>query len=268
LPVFCWQHNAFLKTGNRVLLRALQHRAQAWIADSDCVAALTRTRLHVDDSRLITWPIFAADPAAPRARAWQEGETLRLGSLGRLHPAKGHDVLIEALTLLRQDGFRSPVPFTITIAGEGAMRAELEARASSAGLRELRWIGYVDQPREFLADLHLYLQPSRVEGFCIAAHEAMVAGLPMLACTVGELPHSIVTGSTGILVPPRDARALASALGNLLSRPDQLAAMGAASRERILERFSLQRFTAVGHRLFDAMDAAGKWRRGWDSNPR
>ena len=257
LPVFCWQHNAFLKAGNRILLRALQHRAHTWIADSDCVAKLTKTRLKVEEPRLLTWPIFAADPAAPRARPWQPGEPLRLGSLGRLHPAKGYDLLTEALARLRQEGFRSPVPFTITIAGEGAMRERLEAQAQAAGLRELRWVGYSDQPRAFLADLHLYLQPSRVEGFCIAAHEAMVAGLPVLACAVGELPHSIESGTSGLLVPPGDAQALGAALRALLSRPDRLAAMGEAARTRVLERFSMQRFSGCGRELFGRMAAAG-----------
>ena len=148
------------------------------------------------------------------------------------------------------------------------MRGALEAQAQAAGLHELRWPGYVTQPREFLADLHLYLQPSRVEGFCIAAHEAMAAGLPVLACAVGEMPHSILSGKTGVLVPPRNSRALADALRDLLCRPDQLAAMGTAARERVLERFSLQRFSQRGHELFNRMAAAGEWRRGWDSNPR
>ncbi|HMA11976.1 MAG TPA: glycosyltransferase family 4 protein [Steroidobacteraceae bacterium] len=256
LPVFCWQHAAFLKTGNRVLLRALQSRANTWIADSTCVATLTRTRLGVDDSRLITWPIFAADPSAPVARPWKRGEPLRLGSLGRLHPVKGYGVLIEALRLLQQGGFRAPVPFTVTLAGEGALRGQLESAARAAGLTNIDMPGFVEQPREFLAGLHLYLQPSRSEGFCIAAHEAMVAGLPVLASAVGEMPHSIVAGVTGLTVPPLDPAALAGALRHLLSHPESLHAMGAAARAHVLERFSRQRFESAGEELFRRMALA------------
>jgi glycosyltransferase involved in cell wall biosynthesis len=253
LPVFCWQHNAFLKTGNRVLLRALQSRAHTWIADSSSVAALTRWRLGVEESRLMTWPIFAADRAAPVARPWTPGEPLRLGSLGRLHPIKGYGVLIEALRLLRQDGFVAPVPFTVTIAGEGALRDKLESAVRVAGLTNFQMPGFEEQPREFLANLHLYLQPSLAEGFCIAAHEAMVAGLPVLASAVGELPNTIVPSVTGLTVPPLNPVALASALRQLLSHPNALHAMGTASRAHVLERFSQQKFVAAGEELFTRM---------------
>ncbi len=256
LPVFCWQHAAFLKTGNRVLLRALQARAHTWVADSSCVATLTRDRLGVAESRLITWPIFAADPGAPVARPWVRGEPLRLGSLGRLHPVKGYGVLIEALRLLKQDGFRAPVPFTITLAGEGALRDELQAAARAADITQIEMPGFVDQPRQFLAGLHLYLQPSRSEGFCIAAHEAMVAGLPVLASAVGEMPHTIVPGITGLTVAPLNPVALAGALRHLLSHPESLHAMGAASRAHVLEKFSRQRFVAAGEELFRRMASA------------
>ncbi|MFO1503815.1 MAG: glycosyltransferase family 4 protein [Steroidobacteraceae bacterium] len=255
LPVFCWQHAAFLKTGNRVLLRALQSRANTWIADSSRVATLTHERLHVDAARLITWPIFAADPDAPVARPWARGEPLRLGSLGRLHPVKGYAVLIEALGLLQREGFQPPVPFTVTLAGEGALREELTSAARTAGVNNIQMPGFAE-PRQFLAGLHLYLQPSRSEGFCIAAHEAMVAGLPVLASAVGELPQTIQPGITGLTVPPLDPVALAGALRHLLSHPESLHAMGLAARAQVLEKFSRQRFVAAGEELFRRMASA------------
>jgi glycosyltransferase involved in cell wall biosynthesis len=220
------------------------------------VATLTRDRLGVDEARLVTWPIFAADPGAPVARPWSPGEPLRLGSLGRLHPVKGYLVLVEALKLLQQEGFRAPVPFTITLAGEGAQRAGLESAARDAGITNLQMPGFVEQPRQFLAGLHLYLQPSRSEGFCIAAHEAMVAGLPVLASAVGEMPGTILPGVTGVTVPPLDPVALAAALRNLLSHPESLHAMGAASRAHVLGKFSRERFVAAGREVFRRMALA------------
>ncbi len=253
LPTVCWQHNAYLKTGNRLALKAMQSRARLWIADSECVAGLTRQRLGVGESRLLTWPIFAADPAAPAAAAWQPGEPVRIGTLGRLHPAKGYDILIAALAKLRADGFAAPVPWTLTVAGEGDERERLAAAAQAAGITQLSMPGYTTDPRRFLAGLHLYLQPSRREGFCIAAHEAMVAGLPVLATTVGELPHSIVDGGTGHLVPPQNVSALATRLRWMLSQPEQLHQLGSAARARMLERFSAQRFAAAGAVVFERL---------------
>jgi glycosyltransferase involved in cell wall biosynthesis len=255
LPTFCWQHAAYLKTGNRLLLRAMQSRARLWLADSECVTALTAQRLHVEPGRLLTWPIFAADPNAQVAPAWRPGETLQLGSLGRLHRVKGYDVLIAALALLRQRGFREPVPYRLTIAGDGTQRAALQEQARAAGLA-VHLPGFADKPQQFLAGLHLYLQPSRSEGFCIAAHEAMVAGLPVLASAVGEMPHTMQDGLTGRVVPPADPSALADALQALLSQPERLHEMGMAARARVLERCSPQRFTAAGAELFRRMAAA------------
>ena len=250
VPVVSWQHNAFLKPANRLLLRATQGLSRLWIGDSHSVTALTASRLKVKADRLTTWPLFAANPAAPQATPWRPGETLRLGALGRLHPAKGYDVLIKALAHLRAAGFRSPTPFEVRIAGEGAQRERLQAMIDQADLDNVLLTGFCDTPHEFLAGLHLYLQPSRREGLCIAVHEAMQAGLPALVTAVGEMPYSVVDGLTGRVVPPCDSEELAKALKRLLLAPDKLATMGEVARSRVLERFGQARFAATGAEIF------------------
>lgn len=251
LPVVSWQHNAYLKPWNERLLRWRRRQSAVWVADSDQVADLTLKRLRVPPDRLFTWPIFRADPAAPVSRPWQPGEVLRLGSLGRLHPAKGYDVLIAALARLRREGFAPPVPFRITIAGEGADEGPLKAAAREAGVDDwLAWSGFTDAPRDFLAGLHLYLQPSRREGFCIAAHEAMQAALPVIVSATGELPFTVIPGESGLVVPPADDVALAQALRELLAADSgHLASMGGAARRRVLERYSQARFRAAGEAI-------------------
>lgn len=247
LPAVCWQHAAFLKTGNRLLLRAMQSRARLWVADSTCVATLTRQRLRVPDARLCLWPIFAADPCAPVATPWRPGEPLRIGSLGRLHPVKGYDVLIGALARLRAQGWRPAFPVEMIIAGEGAQRAALEAQVAAAELAGMVHLpGFMPAPRQFLAELHLYIQPSRSEGFCIAMHEALQAGLPAIVSAVGEMPATVTDGMTGFVVPPRDEQRLADALQRALSRPEALSSMGAAARRGVLDRFSAANFEAAG----------------------
>jgi len=246
VPVVSWQHNAIPNPVNRILLRATQRWTALWIGDSHSITALTGQRLGVDAARLMAWPLFAADAGAPQARAWRPGESLKLGTLGRLHPVKGHDVLIAALARLRAQGFESFAPFEVRIAGEGTQRAALEAALAAAGIENVHLVGFCDRPREFLADLHLYLQPSRSEGLCIAVHEAMQAGLPTLVTTVGELPFSVRDGDTGFLVPPNNPEALAKELAWMLSHPEHLAAMGVAARARVLERFGAEAFARGG----------------------
>ena len=248
-PVVSWQHNAFLKPANRRLLRLLQRRSSLWVADSEQVAQLTRDRLVVEAERVLVWPLFAADPNAPRATPWHHGEPVRVGSLGRLHQAKGYDVLIDALARLR--GVADLPPIEVTLAGEGAEREALAAQARSLGV-DIRLSGFVAEPRNYLAGLHLYLQPSRREGLCVAAHEAMAAGLPVLASAVGELPNSIVQG-TGLTVPPGDPEALAEALESLLRHPQNLAAMGKSARVRVLEQFGPDRFEAAGRTIAERL---------------
>jgi glycosyltransferase involved in cell wall biosynthesis len=239
LPVVSWQHAAFLKPWNRRLLRWRQKHSAIWVADSEKVLRLTHERLGVPRDRLMLWPIFRADPQAPRAAPWTKG-TVRIGSLGRLHPVKGYDVLAEAATKLSGD-------FEIIVGGEGAEQAALEGRIGLAG--------YVERPREFLDSLHLYVQPSRSEGLCVAAHEAMQAGLPVIASAVGELEHSVLPGVTGWLVPPRDPDALAAALNEAIVAPERLAAMGAAGRERLFARFGPEKFEAAGRAIVERLRA-------------
>jgi len=255
IPVVCWQHNARSRPLPRCLLWALRRRPAVWVGDSAMVTALTAQRFAVAPERLVSWPLFTADPDAPQAQPWQPGQMLRLGSLGRLHPDKGYGVLLDALALLRRRGFVAPVPFEIAIAGEGRERAALTAAAQRAGFAGLRLAGFLDRPRDFLAGLHLYLQPSLSEGLCIGMHETMQAGLPVIATTVGQMPHTLEAGRSGWLVPPGDASALAEALAAALADPGRLAAMGRAARARVLPLFSAAAFRQAGESALEHLQA-------------
>lgn len=240
IPVVSWQHAAYLKPLNALLLRWRRHRSALWIADSDNVAAWAQRKLALDPARILVWPLFSADENTPRAAPWKPGTPVRIGSLGRLHRVKGYDVLLAALAALR-----TSQDIRVEIAGDGDLRDDLVRRASAAGLDDVAFVGFTDAKR-FLAGLHLYLQPSRSEGLCIAAHEAMAAGLPVLASAVGELRYSILDGETGGLVPPDDPHALAAKLREMLHDPARLAEMGAAGRARILGRFGRAAFARAG----------------------
>ena len=93
-------------------------------------------------------------------------------------------------------------------------------------------------PYSFLSSLHLYLQPTRYEGFCISAHEAMQVGLPLIASHVGELKYSVQNGKTGWSVPPNDPIALRDALKFALHNPHLLAPMGQNARHYVSENFN------------------------------
>lgn len=255
IPVVSWQHIDYLKPIKWRLTHALRKWPVMWVGDSDAIAALTAKRLDVQPERLACWPLFSSNPNAPQAQAWQTGQMLRLGSLGRLRVIKGYDVLMDALLVLKQRGFKSPVPFEITIAGEGSEREALMQQAKNAEFSGLNLIGFTNQPQDFLATLHLYLQPSRGEGLCIGMHEAMQAGLPVIASTVGQMPYSIENGKNGWLVQPEDANGLADVLAEALSNPEKLALMGQAARERVLSRYSTDAFREAGESILNRLKA-------------
>jgi glycosyltransferase involved in cell wall biosynthesis len=252
IPVVSWQHAAYLQPINAWLLRRFRKLSRLWIGDSKSVTDLTARRLHIGAEQLVTWPIFRAEAAAKTAEPLKPGQKIRIGSLGRLHPVKGYDVLIEAVRILESEGLDLP-PYEVAIAGDGIERNALYRQAEAAGLKMVKFEGYVAQPASFLSALHLYMQPSRSEGFCVAAHEAMLAGLPVIASAVGELKNSVVQDETGVLVPPADPRALANALADLLSRPRDLGPMGKRGRERILAEFSADRFEAAGRAIYERL---------------
>jgi glycosyltransferase involved in cell wall biosynthesis len=258
IPVVSWQHAAYLKPANKLLLRARTGASALWIADSHSVRELTATRLNVPPDRLMLWPLFAADAGAPQAQPWRPGEPVRIGTLGRLHPVKGFDVLVAALARLGDARLDQAYPFEVEIAGEGDQREALSAAIARAGLSNVRLAGFTDRPRTFLSSLHLYVQPSRSEGLCIAAHEAMQAGLPTVVSAVGELPHSVVDGETGLVTPPDDPERLAQALAWLLSNPDRLAEMGAAGRKRVLDRFGRGAFERAGAEIIAWLPAIAR----------
>ena len=255
VPVVSWQHAAWLKPANLRLLRATQRLSALWIGDSSIVTELTAARLRIPPARLATWPLFAAADDLPQAPAWRPGTRVAVGSLGRLHPVKGYDVLVDALAHMRAQGFAPPAPFSVTLAGDGAERGALAAQAAAAGIDTLHFAGFTDRPHDFLARLHLYVQPSRSEGLCIAAHEAMAAGLPAIVSAVGQMPRSVVPGETGQVVPPGDPVALAGALVAMLRAPERLHEMGLAARARTLDLFGAAAFAVRGHEIVSRIRA-------------
>jgi len=257
IPVVSWQHSDYLKPGNLALLRRTRGLTTRWVADSDSVHRFVQTTLGVPPERIETWPPFVADPTLPSATAWSGSAPMRLGTLGRLHHSKQYGVLLRAFARARQQAPAATAAVALLIAGDGPEQAALEALSHSLGLAGVvHFIGFVEQPAPFLASLHGYLQTSLKEGFCIAAHEAMQAGLPVVATRVGQLAHSVRPGETGWLCEVGDVEALARAIVALVSDPPGAARMGQAGRAVVLERYSRAHFRGVGERLLAGVQAA------------
>lgn len=255
IPVVSWQHSDYLKPSKRAILRRTGRLTQRWVADSEAVRQFTETELGVPADRIDIWPLFAAHPDAPQAGAWDGTGPFRIGTLGRLHYNKQYDVLIRAVARLRElDPVLAP-RVELVFGGDGPEAEPLAALARSLGVDSLRFDGFVDKPGPFLASLHTYIQTSRKEGLCVAAHEAMQAGLPVISTRVGEIAHSVLPGETGWLCAVGDVEALAQAMLGAARDPQRTAQMGRASRERVLLRFGRARQQSAGNAILSRLEA-------------
>jgi glycosyltransferase involved in cell wall biosynthesis len=169
-----------------------------------------------------------------------------LGVVGRLSEEKGVDVLLEAMTLLRRDGFTG----TALIAGDGPEAARLRARARALGLDgAVRFLGTVGDVASLYRALDLVVVPSRSEGMPNVVLEALRADRPIVATDVGGIPEILGDSGAGVLVPSGDAEALAAGIGRALAEgPGEPARR--ARRERA-DAFSLARRARDHRALYD-----------------
>jgi glycosyltransferase involved in cell wall biosynthesis len=161
--------------------------------------------------------------------------TRRVGVVANLRPVKGLDNFVRAASALA----RVHPEVTFLIAGEGALRPELERLAAERGLGErFVLVGTLADVPGFLAGLDVAALPSRSEGMSNALLEYMAAGKAIVATAVGGNPRLIDDGVHGLLVPSEDPGALATAISRLLSDADLATQLGLAARRRVEERYS------------------------------
>jgi glycosyltransferase involved in cell wall biosynthesis len=176
--------------------------------------------------------------------------TTVLGVASRLVPIKGIVYLIRALDLLRRDvaGVR------LEIAGAGSDDATIQQEVRTLGLDDIvAFVGWQPDIWQWLSRWDILVQPSLAEGFGMTALEAMAAGLPVVASSVGGLPELVEDGRTGYVVPPADPATLAARLRHLVRHADLREAMGAAGRVRVRQHFSPQRMAAEIAAVYDRL---------------
>lgn len=196
----------------------------------DCFPPEMRRR-----SWVIQNPVFIpADLKLDRGRKW-------LTAVGRLHPQKGFDLLLEAFAKIAP----THPDWTLVIWGEGPERTALEAQRDRLGLaNQVRLLGVTERPGRWVETADVFVLSSRYEGWGIVLMEAMAAGLPVVSFDCQFGPSDMVThGVDGLLVKNGDVQALADALARLFD-DDELRMRLAAAAMRSSERFSQNRIMA------------------------
>ena len=186
-------------------------------------------------------------PAANRSAAFQKlglSGQHGIGICGRIRPEKGTDLFVEAMIELLPEF----PEFTACIAGRATYEFEsfqqkLKNKVEAAGLQDrIIWMGEIDYDEmpQFHAAMSLCVAPARYEGFGLVPLEAMACEVPAVASRTGCYPDAITPGVNGDLCACDSLPELVAALRRVLSRPERLLEMGAAGRERVLERFSAE----------------------------
>lgn len=166
-----------------------------------------------------------------------------VGIVGRLSRQKGHAVLLDAMA----EVVKKMPNVVLLIVGDGPERVSLKEKAQSLGIgQHVFWLGVRQQKEvfELYAVMDVVTMPSLYEGFGLAAAEAMAAGLPVVGTKIEGLSEIIEDDVTGYLVPTGSARDLATALVQLLSKPDLGRRMGQKGQKRVQECFSMERFSS------------------------
>jgi glycosyltransferase involved in cell wall biosynthesis len=187
---------------------------------------------------------FSSPPARPVGGDGNDpGQPVVLLSVGRAVAKKGYDDLLAALALLPED-----LAWRFEHVGGGALAASLRASAKALGLAQrIVWHGALPQ-REVLAAYRradLFVLAAKVtadgdrDGLPNVLMEAQSQRLPCVATDISGIPELIEDGTTGVLVPPGDAPALARALAGLIRDPARRAALGAAGELRVRTRFAM-----------------------------
>lgn len=234
--------HAHVRVGGRWVNAVLARTARAVVLPTAAVLAgvpawATGDRVRVVPN-LVPDRIRRAEPVALAAEPV-------VVTIGRLHPQKGLDVLIDATAILHG---AHPALRVVVVGGPDPTRAgeleRLERRAVDAGLGgRVTFAGERDDPEAFLEQGRVYVQSSRLEALPLALLEAMAIGIPVVATDVGGVADVVDDGETGLLVRPEDPAALAAAIGRLLDDADLCARL----RTRAFELATSDRFRPEGY---------------------
>jgi glycosyltransferase involved in cell wall biosynthesis len=183
---------------------------------------------------------LGVDPDLFTPRPFRESpEVFEIICVGRLVPAKGQHVLLDAVARLIRQG----KPVRLRIVGDGPDRASLEQSAREKNLgASVVFEGSVNQDRirDLYAQADVFALASFAEGIPVVLMEAMAMEIPCVTTWITGVPELIRDGVDGLLVPPADIGALADSLARLRDDPALRRRVGAAGRARVIDKYNLR----------------------------
>lgn len=210
----------------------------------------------VDASRAVTVHegidlarIAAAPAASLHEELWLPHGSPIIGNVAALVPHKGQKHLVEAAALV----VKAVPDARFVIAGDGELRESLEHQIKALALeKHVMLTGFRPDVLSLHKAFDIFAMSSVMEGLGTSLLDAMACGKPVVATAAGGMPEVVQHGETGLIVPPRDSRAMADAIIRLLKDEPLRQRMGAAGLSRAHSRFSAERMVA------DTLDAYAK----------
>ena len=260
-----WADGADVSLMKRRVVRELDrwtaHKAcDRMIAVSEYVKQSAHRQLGVslDEIEVVYNPIdvdlIRAEPTTDRAELLRTHglppDSLLLLNVARVSPQKG---LIYALRALPEILRQYPTVHLLSVGGttDPAWRKQVENEAATLGVADhFHLLGARRDVIDFLRACDVFIFPSLYEGLGIALIEAMAAGCACVASSAGPIPEVVTDGEDGILVPPGDPQALATAVSRLLSDESLRARLGTAASETALRRFRPEESAATLTRIY------------------
>jgi len=236
-------HESTPRPVHRIASRLGFRLADVVTVNSASTAATMLAEMRLPPERVVVVSNFVSEAAfeqlSPssiaewRARLGLPTDRLVIGCVARLVPVKHHDMLLRGFAAMRQ-----ATACHLALAGDGPLRAPLEAAAAELGIAgRVSFLGHVESDRNLNQLFDIVALSSRHEGFPNALVEAMAAARPVIATAVPGNVDAVEAGRTGLLVPDSDPTALAAALDDLVANAGLRETLGMQGKARALERY-------------------------------
>lgn len=165
-----------------------------------------------------------------------EGERnqFEISTTSTLIPRNGIDILIESMPAVMAKFPNAK----LKIAGEGPMEVVLRKRATELKIN-VEFLGTLrhESIPELVRKSHVFVRPSRFEGFGVSFIEAMALGTPIVTCPVGGIVDFVTDGETGLLVPPENPEELSKAIIRIFEKGEEMKSITSKARKLVEERY-------------------------------
>lgn len=193
---------------------------------------------HGVDTRYFSTDVEMSDVDAVTDAFLQRPGMLTVGFVGRIHPDKGVDTLLEAARLCAQKGADLRYLF---VGGDEGGRVSIPVELYD----RVHFVGFMADPRPYYRAMDVLVLPSRREGFPNVVLEAAAMGVPAIVSDATGAVDSVLENRSGLIVPVGDAHALSAALSDLATKRSRCESLGRGARRIVEERFAQERLLGL-----------------------